>query len=101
MRLPLYQTADQALSLLSTKWKSIIDPMLSSPSNQANILDGVILSVGSNVINHLLGQKLIGWRIIGINAAATIYDSQASNQTPDKTLVLVSNAVCTLSLEVF
>lgn len=101
MLLPLQQTEDQSLSLLQTKWKAIIDPLLSSPSNQANILSVIPLSNGTTVINHLLGRKLVGWRIIGINAAATVYDKQASNQTPAETLILVSNAACIVNLEVF
>jgi hypothetical protein len=61
----------------------------------------VALANGTTVVNHLLGRKLIGWRIIGINGAATIYDQQASNQTPALTLVLVSNAAVIANLEVF
>lgn len=100
MILPLFKLADQATSLLQSKWKSILDPLLSNPSNQASILPSVSLINGTTVINHLLGRKLIGWKVIGITAAATIYDKQATNQTPDKTLVLVSNAACVVNLEV-
>lgn len=86
---------------MQTKWASILNPLISSPSNQASILSGVLLQTGTNVVNHLLGRKLQGWRVIGINAASTLYDSQASNQTPDLTLILVSSANCTVNLEVF
>jgi hypothetical protein len=97
MALPLIFDWRQAV----TKWKSLIDPILDQPSITPNILKDVKLKVGTNVINHELGIKLTGWRIIRINAAATIYDLQSANQTPQLTLVLSSSAVATVSLEVF
>lgn len=89
------------LPMMQTKWASILNVLLSNPSLNSNILENVSLGSGTTVINHLLGRKLLGWRIIRINAAATIYDQQTSNQTPDLTLVLVSNAVAIVTLEVF
>lgn len=84
-----------------TRWKSILDVLLGNPSLDCSILPSVALINGTTVVNHLLGRKLTGWRIVGINAVATIYDKQSSNQTPDLTLVLTSNAAVTVSLEVF
>jgi hypothetical protein len=101
MSLPYFQSAVKELSLLQTRWAAIIDPFLSRISNSANILDDVPLKTGNNVINHKLGRKLKGWRIIRQDAAASIYDAQATNQSPDLTLVLISSAPCLLSLEVF
>lgn len=89
------------LSLMQTRWAAILNPLLGNPSLNSVILGNVSLNNGTTVVNHLLGRKLTGWRIIRINAAATIYDQQASNQMPESTLVLVSNAVATVSLEVF
>lgn len=101
MQLPLFQTAVKELSLMQTKWKSILDPLLGNLSSQSSLLPNVALNNGTTVVNHMLGRKLIGWSIVGINGAATIYDQQASNQTPQSTLVLISNAAVTVSLEVF
>jgi len=89
------------LPLLQTKWAAILNPLLGNPSLDSVILQNVSLAIGTNTINHTLGRKLQGWRIILINGAATIYDKQGSNQTPDLTLVLVSNAAVMVSLEVF
>ena len=100
MRLPLIQSGVSELNLIQTKWKSLIDPVLASP-----LLDGRLVSaklaVGSNKINHLLNRKPIGWIIVGINGVANIYDTQASNQTPELTLNLTSSAVVTVNLWVF
>lgn len=101
MKLPIFLTQSRDLMLMQTKWKSILDILLGNPSLQTSILSDVPLINGTTTINHLLGQSLTGWRIIGINAAATIYDKQASNQTPNLTLILTSNAACVVTLEVF
>jgi len=97
MALPLQLPWPQA----QTRWKSQIDPVLVNPLVSGQLLTDIVLISGVTVINHMLGQKLTGWFIIGIDAVATIYDTQASNQTPQTTLVLVSNAVCTVNLWVF
>lgn len=101
MQLPYFQSEIKELSLLQTKWKSILDPLLATSSVQSSILPNVILSNGTTVINHKLGRKLVGWKIVRQRAAASIYDTQDSNQTPQLTLVLVSNAVVVVDIEVF
>jgi hypothetical protein len=90
-----------SLSQMQTKWASIINPFLANKSLQSNILSGVRLVAGLNVVNTGLGRALIGWRIIRIDAASTIYDEQSQNTTPSLTLLLNSSAPCVVSLEVF
>jgi hypothetical protein len=97
MILPRYLNFD----LLQTKWASILNPFLSNKSLQSSILNNISLIDGITVVNHMLGRSLIGWRIIGINGAATLYDAQATNQTPQNTLILISNAAVIVQLEVF
>lgn len=90
-----------SLSQMQTKWASILNPLLGNPSAQSIILPNVMLASGLNVVNHKLDKPLTGWRIIRINASATIYDSQDQNKMPDLTLLLNSSAPCMVSLEVF
>lgn len=97
MQLPYLTDISQML----TKWRSILNPFLGNPSFQSHIITGVPLVNGTATINHGLGRKLVGWRIIGINAAATVHDNQANNATPDLTLLLVSSAAATANIEVF
>lgn len=89
------------LELMQTKWAGIINPLLTNPSLNSVILESVSLGIGSNSINHTLGRKLTGWRLVRLRAAATIYDTQDVNPMPDLTLLLTSNAVVTVDLEVF
>lgn len=101
-QLPQFQGADDpVVQMLQNRWASILNPIITNPVNNSSILKDVSLVAGSNTINHLLSQKLQGWSIIRINAAATVYDTQDSNQNPNQTLVLVSSAPCVCSLEVF
>jgi hypothetical protein len=95
--LPQQQTFPQ----LQTKWASILNPVVSNLLVQGHILQNIDLIDGTTVVNHGLGRKLLGWFIVGINGAATVYDSQASNQMPELTLTLISNTAVTVSLWVF
>lgn len=99
--LPQFQTDDKDVGLLQNTWAALLNVMLGNPSLQCNILSKVVLTTGDNKINHLLGRKLIGWRIVRQRASATIYDKQDSNQSPNLTLVLNSSANVTVDLEVF
>lgn len=101
MTLPIFQTSVKELSLMETSWASQINPILANPINQANILKNVVLINGTTTVNHLLGRNLQGWFIVGQNALASIHDAQATNQTPNLTLVLISNAAVTINLAVF
>ena len=82
----------------TTKWKSLIDPLLKNQLNNVSILNNIELQVGNNRIAHKLGKKPQGWLILDINAAATIYRSQPFD---DLFLTLNSNAIATISLGVF
>lgn len=97
MALPLLFDWDKAVS----QWKAKIDPLIANTSNNASILKSIRLVVGDNIINHRLGKTLTGWRIVRKRANANIYDKQDTNQMPDLTLVLNSDAIVTIDVEVF
>lgn len=100
-QLPIFRTDDKDLVMLQTNWTRTLNPVIANPLNQGSILKDVSLKTGSNVINHLLGQKLQGWSLVRQRAAASIYDNQDSNQSPQLTLVLVSSADVSVDLMVF
>lgn len=79
-------------------WASTLNPIIASPLSSSSLLLKVPLNSGITVINHQLGRKMLGWWIVDINGAATIYRSQPLN---DKTLTLTSNAAVTVNLGVF
>lgn len=85
--------------------RAVEDPLKDISSRL--ILDGqllrdVVLTSGSDtVIDHKLQRNLVGWLVVRSNAAATYYDKQATNLTPDLTLVLRTSATATVTLWVF
>lgn len=89
------------LPKMQTTWATQLDPIIANPLLQGQMLSNIALINGSNVVNHKLGRKLVGWFIVGINGAAQVYDTQVSNQTPQLTLNLTSNANVTCNLWVF
>lgn len=99
--LPLFQSSLQDLMLLQNKWKSVLDSFVSNPSLQTIILPNVLLNSGSNVVNHLLGRNLQGWRIVRQRGAGTIYDNQDNNVQPGLTLILIASQAVTVNIEVF
>lgn len=101
MALPQFQSSDRILQMLQTAWASKIEPFLKKSTNNSIVLPSVQLIVGTTTINHRLGRKLQGWKIVRQRALASIYDVQDSNEMPELTLKLVSNAVVSVDLEVF
>jgi hypothetical protein len=87
--------------LSQTTWASALNPIIQNPANNSIILKNVVLTAGSNTINHKLGRPLQGWKPTRLRSAATLYDTQDANQTPQLTLVLVASAPVTVDLEVF
>lgn len=101
MSLPYFQTSSKDISLLQSSWASQLNKLLGNPLVQGRLINNVMLTTGTNVINHGLGRKLQGWIIVGINAASTIFDLQSSNTSPQLTLDLSSSAPCQVNLYVF
>lgn len=89
------------LQQMQNTWGTALDPLVANPLTQGQMLTNIVLVNGTTVINHRLGRKLIGWFIVGINAAATVYDNQPANQMPQLTLSLTSNAIATCNIWVF
>jgi hypothetical protein len=99
MQLPFFQTSITELSLMQSKWKSILNPVVNLPlNNTPSLLQGVVLKSGDNVINHKLGRTPQGYIIVDNNAAVQVYRSAAFN---DLTLTLHSNGAAVISLLVF
>lgn len=89
------------LGMMQTTWAATLDPIIASPATNPTILKNIPLGIGTNVINHKLGRTLQAWTVIRKRAAANIHDQQDANQMPQLTLILVSDAVVTVDLEVY
>lgn len=101
MSLAQFQGGDTSFQMMQNSWATQLNPVLSNPLLNGSILPGVVLSIGTTKVSHLLGRKLQGWIVVGQNAPASIYDSQATESMPFLFLSLVSNATVTVTLWVF
>lgn len=89
------------LDLMQTQWASQLNPVIDNPLSKPIVLKNVLLSTGTNTINHKLGQKLQGWFATRVRSSVTLYDQQDNNQTPNLTLVLIASAPASIDLAVF
>jgi hypothetical protein len=94
-------TIVRAFNALVTNLQQIFTSLLQQVQLNSVLLANVELTTGSNIVPHTLGRTLTGWKVTRQNAAASIYDAQATNDAPQTYLVLVASAPCTVSLEVF
>lgn len=101
MSLTIFQSSDRDFSLMQTSWALALNPIINNISNQSIILKKIALINGTTVVNHLLGRKLTGWKIVRLRASAIIYDNQDNNTSPGLTLILISNAAVVVDIEVF
>lgn len=107
MNLPYYQTTDDTINRLQTKWISILNPLLATVSTyQAPFLDGVLLSNVSlitgaqgNPVQHNLGKQPTGYMLIDVLSAG---DPIISRVSWDKNFIsLKTNVAATVSIWVF
>lgn len=84
--------------LANPKWAAELNPIITNPFNNVQILTDVQLKIGDNVLNHGLGKLQQGWVLTDIQGVATVYRSAPFTTT---TLTLHSSADVTVSIGVF
>ena len=101
-KLPIFASESQEMTLMQTRWASVLNQVLNIPLNQDGVLlKSVELQSGANSINHKLGRKLVGWIIVRLRSSITVYDTQDSNERPQLTLDLVASGAGVVDLYVF
>lgn len=101
MSLPIFQDDNKNFTMMQTKWAAALEPIIDLPLNDSVLLKGVVLTTGTNQVNHKLGRKIQGWIVVRQRSAASFYDTQDLNQHPTLTLSLVSSANVTVDLVCF
>ena len=101
MSLPRFTVSDKDLMMLQTRWASILDPIIAQPINSGVLLPNISLVTGLNQVAHKLQRRLQGRLIVRQRAAATLFDQQDTNPTPDTLLFLNSSAPVVVDLFVF
>ena len=99
---PRIHNEDQNTQRFFDQISNIVNQLDLNPLLKGQLLEGISIVSGDNIINHKLGRKLVGWiQVRTINNNNDYYDKQDTNPSPDKTLILNSAATDTLSLWVF
>jgi hypothetical protein len=88
--------------LAQTIWATQLNPLIANPMANGVILKSVQLTSGTNIVNHKLQRKLQGWYITRMrDVAASIYDTQDTNNYSELTLALVSSTPVVVDILVF
>lgn len=95
------QHDDVKINLIQDRILEGLNFSLSNVLTDAQLIDSLSLTTGNNVVSHKLGRKLLGWFVVRINAAITLFDTQATNLLSDKTLNLTASGPAIASLVVF
>lgn len=104
MAIPRFQKLtiqDREINQIQDNVAKVLNQLTPNPLLSGNLLQGVALVTGTNIINHLLGRNLIGWYTTRVRGACQLYDTQDTNLTPNLTLVIESDADVTVDLAVF
>lgn len=100
MSLPIFQTSLRELSMMETQWASQLNPVISNPLIAGNLFKNVVLSSGSNTINHKLDRAYQGYLISGMHGSfIQLFDTPSP--MPDKTLVLNASASGSIDIWIF
>lgn len=85
--------------LAQTKWSGTLNPIISLPIIQGNMITGISLVANTpQVINHLLQRMQIGWFLTDNTANTAVWRAAAFNTL---TITLESSANTTISIWVF
>lgn len=96
------RTANTELDQLQSNSEAVFKDIVRRLVLDGQLLKDISLTTGqTNSVDHKLQRKLVGYFLVGNSANSVVYDSQASNQTPDLTLNLLCSANTTVSLWVF
>jgi hypothetical protein len=96
----LDENVKRVINQLQGNIENSVTPLVNKTQNDSTILSSISLTTGVNTISHKLGYPLSGWKIIDIDAAASVFRVQSSMNT-STFLYLQSSAPCTVSIEVF
>lgn len=107
VKLPLLQAQDPVMNRYQTQLQGALMPITNNPAAIAQqvMVSGspnITLTTGApNVIPIGLSSPLQGWFLTRNKSQAVVWDSQDSNSTPDKTLVLNTSANTVVQIMVF
>jgi hypothetical protein len=107
IKLPLLQAQDPVVNRYQVQLNGALQPIVTNnaaAAQQVMVNGSALVSLKSGQVNTIpigLSQPLQGWFITRLLGNAVIWDSQASNSTPNSTLSLNTSADVQCSIMVF
>lgn len=96
------RTREEDTRQLQDAVEKVLNSILPKQILDGRIIKNVLVTSGTpKNVDHGLGRELVGWFSILNSANSVVWDSQGSNTSRDKTLVLNASATTTISLWVF
>lgn len=93
---------ERVVSVVQGRVADAIDRIAGIPTLDGSMLSGVILTAGiDNFVSHGLGRKFLGWHVVDRTPDAGVFESATTNKSPDKFILLNSNADVTITLWAF
>lgn len=89
MKLRKVYTKDNALNRAQDNISSVLDFIQISPLVGGVGVLAASLNSGANTVGHGLGRKPIGWFVVGIDAPATLYNTDS----PDSTFLFITSDI--------
>lgn len=93
---------DPEIQNLQYRLEETLRPVTSSSVIDGNLIEDISLASGTtSKIAHKLGRKLIGWIIVGKDAAQHVYDVNSGKTDLDTYIHLTAGGTVTVNIWVF
>ena len=76
-------------------------PLLQGTFLSVNGSTDISLVSGDNTLRHQLNHPVRGWFLVRSSAATTVYDKQATNDSPNETLILNSSSAAPVTATIY
>ena len=90
------QSTDKDLNLLQDNVKEFLDALIKNPLLSANVLRGVALSTGSNIVHHGLGRNYQSVFAAVTSAVASL--SLGTSPDPTQYIAVTASAPCSVDM---
>ena len=92
------QSSDPVLNRIQDQLQKL-NPVLANPLLNGNLVGPVALDTSPVAVNHLLGRNYIGWFVVDIDAAETVFRVGIAN--PAQVINLQASGACNVKLYCF
>ena len=95
-------TTDVSIREMQYRLEETLRPVTDSSIIDGRLIESISLSSGTtSKIAHKLGRKIIGYIVVGKNAAQHVYDENSGKSDLDTYLHLTSGGTVTVNIWVF